>query len=269
MKASPVLNCPVMMSIAGSDCSAGAGIQADMKAAAALDVFALTAVTCVVSEVPGCVSRIQEVETDIVMDQVRLLLDSFPVGAVKTGMLYSPSIVLGVAALLKGRGIPLVVDPVMIATSGDSLIRNEALETFREALLPLAAVVTPNLDEAAVFLGWKPGNTDELRKATLELAGRFGTSFLVKGGHLPGSQDRLDVLAMPSGEFREWTAPFIEGVSTHGTGCTYSSAIAAGLAKGDSLPSAVERAHEYVAQAIKHSLRWSEPVRMEALNHFA
>ena len=268
MKATPVLNYPVMMSIAGSDCSSGAGIQADMKAAAAMDVFALTAVTCVVSEIPGQVSRIQEVDPDIVSDQVRLLLESFPVGAVKTGMLYSSDIIRSAAALLKGRGIPLVVDPVMIATSGDSLMREEALKILTGKLLPLAALVTPNLDEAAVFLGWMPATLSEVREAAYQLASRFGTAFLVKGGHLPGSQDRLDVLVTPSGEMEEWRSPFIEGVSTHGTGCTYSSAIAAGLAKGLPLREAVERAHGYVARAIGHSFRWNGSSCMEALNHF-
>lgn len=268
MKATPRFNDPVLLSIAGSDCSSGAGIQADMKSASAQGVYALTAVTCVVSEVPGCVSRIQEVDPDIVEDQVRILLENFPVGAVKTGMLYSPAIVRCVSAQLEGRRLPLVVDPVMIATSGDSLMRQEALDAFSAYLLPLATLVTPNLDETAVLLGWQPDNEESLRQAAYELSRKFGTAFLVKGGHLPGGEDRLDVLATPRGESSEWRAPFIEGVYTHGTGCTYSAAIAAGIAKGMSLSEAIERAHAYIAVAIRCSLLWDKPTSMYALNHF-
>lgn len=268
MKATPRFNDPVLLSIAGSDCSSGAGIQADMKSASAQGVYALTAVTCVVSEVPGCVSRIQEVEPDIVEDQVRILLENFPVGAVKTGMLYSPAIVRCVSGQLEGHQLPLVVDPVMIATSGDSLMRQEALDAFSEYLLPLATLVTPNLDEAGVLLGWQPDNEESLRQAAHELSRKFGTAFLVKGGHLPGGEDRLDVLAMPTGESTEWRAPFIEGVYTHGTGCTYSAAIAAGLAKGMSLTDAIEKAHAYIAHTIRCSLLWDKPTSMYALNHF-
>ncbi len=273
MKATPVCDFPVILTIAGSDCSSGAGLQADMKAAHALGAYALTAVTCVVSEIPGHVSRIQEVPVEMVADQVKLLLDTYPVGAVKTGMLYSPEIVRTVSRVLRSRNLPLVVDPVMIATSGDPLMKQEALKACEEALLPLATLVTPNMDETAVLWGRRPVTADDNRQAALELARRYGTAFLVKGGHLHSGEDRVDVLGLPDGSFYEWCSDYVEDVTTHGTGCTYSAAIAAGLARGLGLRESVSEAHAYVARAIRHSFRWEKrglnapPV--EALNHFA
>lgn len=261
---------PVMLSIAGSDCSSGAGLQADLKAAAALGVYALTAVTCVVSEVPGKVSRIIEIDSDTIADQIRILLDHFPVAAVKTGMLYSPAIVETVADCLHGRGLPLVIDPVMIASSGDSLIHDETLHALRSRLIPLAGLITPNMDEALALGAPSPLSTpEELRRSARLLADDYKTAVLLKGGHLPGSQDRLDILALPErDEPYTFTSPYIPGVSTHGTGCTYSSAIAAGLASGLDLPEAVFRAHLYVAESIRTSLRWLNPRPLDALNHF-
>ena len=176
-----------MMTIAGSDCSAGAGLQADLKAAHAMGAFALTAVTCVVSEAPGTVRGIQEVDPSLVADQVRINLEHFPVRAVKTGMLYSPAIVRAVHGVLDGADIPVVVDPVMIATAGDRLMREEAVAVYEELLLPGAALLTPNLDEAAVLLrsSVNPGR-DELPEAAARLAVRYGCPVLLKGGHLEG-----------------------------------------------------------------------------------
>ena len=167
------MSIPVMMTIAGSDCSAGAGLQADLKAAHAMGAFALTAVTCVVSEAPGTVRGIQEVDPALVADQVRINLEHFPVRAVKTGMLYSPAIVRAVHEVLAGADVPVVVDPVMIATAGDRLMREEAVAVYEELLLPGAALLTPNLDEAAVLLrsSVNPGR-DELPEAAARLGGR-------------------------------------------------------------------------------------------------
>ena len=181
------MSIPVMMTIAGSDCSAGAGLQADLKAAHAMGAFALTAVTCVVSEAPGTVRGIQEVDPALVADQVRINLEHFPVRAVKTGMLYSPAIVRAVHEVLAGADVPVVVDPVMIATAGDRLMREEAVAVYEELLLPGAALLTPNLDEAAVLLrsSVNPGR-DELPEAAARLAVRYGCPVLLKGGHLEG-----------------------------------------------------------------------------------
>ena len=256
---------PVMMTIAGSDCSAGAGLQADLKAAHGMGAFALTAVTCIVSEVPGLVRGIQEVEPELVADQVRINLEHFPVAAVKAGMLYSPSIVRAVHGVLKDADIPLVVDPVMIATAGDRLMREEAVAVYEELLLPRAALLTPNLDEAAVLLRSSSNpERDELPEAAARLALRYGCPVLLKGGHLAG--DCRDVLAGPDGRMLgEWTRPRVRDVSTHGTGCSLSAAIAARLAAGDGLVTAVERGLEFIAAAIRDHVRWVRPARVDAL----
>ena len=220
------MSIPVMMTIAGSDCSAGAGLQADLKAAHAMGAFALTAVTCVVSEAPGTVRGIQEVDPALVADQVRINLEHFPVRAVKTGMLYSPVIVRAVHEVLAGADVPVVVDPVMIATAGDRLMREEAVAVYEELLLPGAALLTPNLDEAAVLLrsSVNPGR-DELPEAAARLAVRYGCPVLLKGGHLEG--DCRDVLSGPDGcLLGQWERPRVQDVSTHGTGCSLSGAAA-------------------------------------------
>ena len=254
------MSIPVMMTIAGSDCSAGAGLQADLKAAHAMGAFALTAVTCVVSEAPGTVRGIQEVDPALVADQVRINLEHFPVRAVKTGMLYSPAIVRAVHEVLAGADVPVVVDPVMIATAGDRLMREEAVAVYEELLLPGAALLTPNLDEVAVLLrsSVNPGR-DELPEAAARLAVRYGCPVLLKG-------DCRDVLSGPDGcLLGQWERPRVQEVSTHGTGCSLSAAVAARLAAGDGLVAAVERGLEFIASAIRHHLRWEQPVRVDAL----
>ncbi len=260
------MNIPVMLSVAGSDCSGGAGIQADLKAAAAMGAYGLTAVTCVVAEAPGLVESIQPVDADIVAAQTRLCLDAFPVAAVKTGMLYSPEIVDAVARELKGRSLPLVVDPVMIATAGDALMLESAIAVYESCLLPLATLLTPNLDELSKLLGRPIVGEEGLQNGAHALAERYDCAVLAKGGHLQG--DCCDVLALPrGGGERVWRRARVEGISTHGTGCTLSSAIASRLARGDTLVDAVDTALSYVADAIARSFRWESPRRVDALNH--
>lgn len=256
---------PVMMTVAGSDCSGGAGIQADIKTAHALDVYGLTAVTCVVSEAPGQVRWIQEMETGLVADQVRLCLSTFPVKAIKTGMLYSPPIVSVLAAELFGKYIPLVVDPVMVATAGNALMKKEAIEVYESELIPLARLLTPNLDEAAALLDSEPiTEAEQMADAASELAYRYKTNILLKGGHLPG--ECKDVLMTREGELHEWTNPKIDATDFHGTGCTLSAAITAYLAKGLPLAAAVEKGLEFINRAIRSYYRWPEPANTAALN---
>ncbi len=257
----------VALTIAGSDCSAGAGLQADLKTFSALGVFGLTAVTCVVAEVPGKVSRIDGVDPQNVREQIELCLANFPVGAIKTGLLYSPEVVEVVASVLeKFERIPLVVDPVMIATSGDALLQPAAVETYRARLFPRATLVTPNMDEAAALTGRPVGNLEEMRSAGEQLAREFGTRFLLKGGHLQ-SGTATDLLFGGTTE-AEFSAPFVAGVSTHGTGCTYSAAIAARLALGDELEAAIARAKEFVSRAIGEHFGWEgSSGTIHALNH--
>jgi hydroxymethylpyrimidine/phosphomethylpyrimidine kinase len=267
---------PVALTIAGSDNSAGAGIQADLKSMSALGVYGVTAVTCVVAEVPGKVSAIQPVESRIVAEQIRLLFEAFPVAAVKTGMLFSRAIIETVLETLRPQlhsSAPpqLVVDPVMVATSGNPLLQADAITLYREQLLPLATVATPNMDEIRVLLDWvaPPENPSELERAGRELVERFGCAFLVKGGHLRGAE-AIDVLIERDGTITSFTAPYVHEVSTHGTGCTTSAAIAAGLAKGESLREAVGQAKHFVHNAIAKFLRWENPAgTTDALHHFA
>ena len=237
------MNLPVVMTVAGSDNSAGAGAQADLKTMSALGVYGVTAITCVVAEVPGKVSAIQAMEPSIVADQIRLLFEAYPIAAMKTGMLFSREIMEAVIGELRKveRRPALVVDPVMVATSGDALLKNDAISLYKEALFPLATLITPNLDEARVLLGQPIADVAEMREAGRQLARQYGCAFLMKGGHL---RDAIatDLLVHPDGTFSEYSAPFVPGVSTHGTGCTYSAAVASGLGRGLPLAEAVAEA---------------------------
>ncbi|HEY3662807.1 MAG TPA: bifunctional hydroxymethylpyrimidine kinase/phosphomethylpyrimidine kinase [Chthoniobacterales bacterium] len=259
---------PVALTIAGSDCSSGAGLQADLKTFSALGVFGLTAVTCVVAEVPGKVSRIDGVDPQNVREQIELCLANFPVAAIKTGLLYSSEVVEIVAALLeKFDRIPVVLDPVMIATSGDALLQPAAIDTYRARLFPRATLVTPNMAEAAVLTGRPVSNLEEMRAAGEQLAREFGTRFLLKGGHL--KDGAATDLLFDGAAIAEFSAPFVDGVSTHGTGCTYSAAIAAHLALGEELEDAITLAKDFVSHAIAEHFAWKASLgEIHALNHF-
>jgi len=265
---------PPVLSIAGSDNSAGAGIQADLKTISAMGAYALTAVSCVVAEVPGKVSAIQGMPPSLVAEQIRLCFESFPIQAVKTGMLYSVEVLQMVvetlSALRSNSGAPpLVIDPVMVATSGHRLLEPECLAIYQRGLFPQATVVTPNLDEAAVLVGQKIGSRAEMLEAGKALVEEFGVAFLMKGGHLKETM-AADALVLPGGKVYWFEAPFVEGVSTHGTGCTYSAAIAAELAKGAGIVDAVREAKRFVTRAVGGYLRWDKDGRKtDALHHFA
>lgn len=254
---------PVALTIAGSDSSAGAGIQADLKTFSALGVYGLTAVTCVVAETPGRVSKIESVSAALVRDQIEVVLRSFPVAAIKTGLLFSAEIVAEVARVLrKDAGRPLVIDPVMVATSGDPLLQKDAIEIFERELFPLAAVITPNLAEAARLSQKSIHDLSGMREAGAILAEKYAVPILLKGGHLTG--DTAIDLLFAENTVTEFSAPFLRGVATHGTGCTYSAAIAAGLASGLALEEAVGRAKNFVSAAIAQHHAWND---IHALNH--
>jgi len=260
---------PVALTIAGSDSSAGAGIQADLKTFNALGVYGLSAVTCVVAEIPGKVSRIEPVSADMVREQIAVVARSFPIAAIKTGLLYSAEIISAVAKSLVDlvRKIPLVVDPVITATGGDPLLQPDAIESYENELFPLATLITPNLDEAALLLGPRIANRKSMERAGKELEHHFKTAILLKGGHLSGDE-ALDLLFAHE-RVAEFSAPFVRDVATHGTGCTYSAAIAAGLAKGASLEDSIARAKEFVTTCIANRVRWESGPRgnIDALNH--
>lgn len=257
---------PVALSIAGSDNSAGAGAQADLKTFTALGVYGLTAITCVVAEVPGKVSAIAPIPPEIVAEQIRLSFQAYPVAAVKTGMLHSRAIIDAVCDVLEPMRPLLVVDPVMIATSGTRLLAQEGIAAYQTRLFPLATLVTPNLDEVAVLLGRAVTTVEEMRVAGLELCERFNTAFFLKGGHLKG--EAVDLLVTPEGQITEFSAPRVAGVATHGTGCTTAAAITAGLASGLQLADAVRQAKGFVTCAIAGHYRWVRPGgETHALNH--
>ena len=262
-------NIPIALSIAGSDSSAGAGIQADLKTFNALGVYGLSAVTCIVAEIPGKVSRIEPVGVEMVRDQIELLAKHFPIGAIKTGLLYSAEIISAVAKSIVDLAstIPLVVDPVITATGGDPLLKPEAIGTYEKELFPLATLITPNLDEAGHLLGCKIENTDEMKGAGQELSGRFKTAVLLKGGHLSGD-DAVDLLFVDR-KMEEISAPRVPGVATHGTGCTYSAAIAGGMAAGLPLRDAISRAKSFVTACIANRIRWTghSGNKIDALRH--
>jgi hydroxymethylpyrimidine/phosphomethylpyrimidine kinase len=253
---------PIALSIAGSDSSAGAGIQADLKTFSALGVYGLTVVTCIVAEVPGKVSRIEPVSARIVREQIEVLLRNFQIGAIKTGLLCSADIISTVAKAIRDVRVPLVVDPVIVATSGDPLLEPAAIEAYQKQLFPLASLVTPNLYEAERLLGTKIENRESMHRAGKGLEKEFGTAILLKGGHLAGP-DAVDLL-FADGKCTKFSSTFVRGVATHGTGCTYSAAIAAGLACGLSLEEAIRRAKKFVTQSIRNHFHWGN---LHALNH--
>lgn len=257
---------PVALTIAGSDCSAGAGIQADLKTFQHFGVHGLTAVTCVVSETANVVRAVHPVPPEIVADQTALLLESFPVAAIKTGMLFSAAHIDAVkAALAHHPGIPLVIDPVMIASTGTPLIDPDAIAAL-EALLPLAALVTPNLPEAEALAGESIPDAEAVERVGQRLSERFGVPFLLKGGHLTGP-DCSDLL-IAGGKTHRFSSERFELPGSHGTGCTFSAAIAANLALGHDLAEAVGRAKLYLIRTLADSYVFEAPGRepIHALN---
>ena len=266
----PSASPPVVLTIAGSDNSCGAGIQADLKTFGAYGVYGLTAVTCVVSEVPGRVEKVQAVSPEVLRSQIRILFEAYPVTAVKTGMLYSRGLLRVVSEELADRlgMFHLVVDPVMVASSGDPLLKKDAVRAYDEEMLPLADVITPNLYEAAVLLGRKITSSRAMSHAAEELREKYGAAILLKGGHLRG-RDAVDVLCDRHG-VREFSLPRLNGCETHGSGCTLSAALAAGLARGQSLAAAVAGAKKFLHQAIARQLIWKRGrVCTRALQHRA
>ena len=252
---SPSAATAVALTVAGSDSSAGAGAQADLKTFTALGVYGLTAITCIVAETPGKVSGIQAADPKIVREQIELLLKSFPVAGIKTGLLCNAEIVAQVVrSLRKVKGCGLVVDPVMVATICDVLLAPEAIQIYERELFPLATLITPNLDEAARLLGDPIRDLAAMHCGARALAKKYGTAVLLKGGHLRGRR-AIDVLSSGN-RTREFSALFVPGVKTHGTGCTYSAAITAELAKGVELPRAIETAKRFVSSAVSSHFVW-------------
>ena len=239
----------IVLTIAGSDSGGGAGIQADLKTFQQFGVFGTSVIVALTAQNTRGVRAVEAVSEAMVTAQLEALAEDLPPAALKTGMLADAALVRLVSQVIRRHGwSPLVVDPVMVSTSGHRLLTLEAEEVLRESLLPLAAVVTPNLDEAAILTGRAVHDVPTMERAGETLV-QFGAgAALIKGGHLPGAE-LTDVLVTPGG-VRRFTRPRLATTSTHGTGCTLSAAIAAGLALGHELDRAVETALDYVHRAI-------------------
>ena len=267
MKSSQAFEYPRVLSIAGSDSGGGAGIQADLKTIAALGCFGMTAITALTAQNTRGVRAIHSVPVQMLGDQIDAVVEDIGVDAVKIGMLHSAETVVAVAAAIERHALPrIVLDPVMIATSGSVLIDQEAIAVLVRELFPKALVITPNLDEAALLVGRPLDSEAAMEAAARQLLEMGAPAVLIKGGHLAGDTVS-DLLYARGGEACWMRAPRIESGNTHGTGCTLSSAIAAHLALGSSLPEAVRLAREYVRGA----LAAGAPVRTGAgsgpLNH--
>ena len=245
---------PAALTIAGSDSSGGAGLQADLRTLAKLGVHGASVVTCVTAQNPGAVSAIHPTPAKVVAAQLDSVFGSLPIRAVKTGMLYSRAIIEVVAERLAKRNrLLLVIDPVMLSSSGTPLLKPSAAQALAKRLLPLAMLVTPNLEEAAVLAKRRVREPEEMREAARAIHGRFGGAVLVKGGHMK-TTEAIDLFYDGREEFL-LSAPRVRGVAPPGTGCTYSAAITAFLAKGERLPRAVELAKQHMVGAFSGVFR--------------
>jgi hydroxymethylpyrimidine/phosphomethylpyrimidine kinase len=256
---------PVALTIAGSDSGGGAGIQADLKTFAAFSVFGTSALTALTAQNTRGVTAIANVEPAFVAAQIDAVAADFSIAAAKTGMLSRAAIIEVVADRIRAHKIAnLVVDPVMAAASGDVLLEPDAIAMMRDMMLPLAALVTPNLHEAELLTGLKVRNIEEMAAAARAIVQSGARAALVKGGALAG--DAIDLL-FDGGAIREYRAPRITIGRAHGAGCTLSAAIAAGLARGEPLEDAIELAKQYVTRALETAPQLGDGAR--PLNHLA
>jgi hydroxymethylpyrimidine/phosphomethylpyrimidine kinase len=242
-----------VLTIAGSDSGAGAGIQADLKTFAAHGIFGTSALTAITAQNTVGVTAVETLPADLVTAQIEAVASDIAIHATKTGMLGTAAIVEAVAASIAELDLPLVViDPVMLAKSGDRLLDEDAVGAMKAELLPRALVVTPNIPEAEALTGLRIDSPDAARSAAERLHRAAGTAVVIKGGHATGP-DVIDLL-FDGAAFHEFRTARIETRNTHGTGCTFASALAANLALGFPLNEATARAQEYVAGAIRHAL---------------
>ena len=256
-----------VLSIAGSDSGGGAGIQADLKTFAALGCYGMTAITALTSQNTLGVKSIHGVPPEMLRDQIDVVVDDIGVQAVKIGMLYSPECVQIVASAIDRHQLEnIVLDPVMVATSGAVLIEKSAISILVEELFSRAALVTPNLDEAALLVGRAITTEKAMEFAAQELLNKGAKAILIKGGHLSGNVVS-DLFVTQNGQSHWMRAPRIHSINTHGTGCTLSSAIAAHLAMGASLLEAVQAGHNFVREAIEAGLGIRTGAGGGPLNH--
>lgn len=258
------------MTIAGTDPSGGAGLQADMKTFAACGCYGTSVITAVVDQNTQGVNGVLPIPVEFVKGQIRTVLDDIGTDAIKIGMLHSSELIIGIRETLMNYPYTnIVLDPVMVATSGDKLLQDDAIETLKDVLIPFSRVITPNIPEAEVLLGSSIGGQKDLPEAAKELAMRHKVSVLLKAGHL--TEDLLvDVFYnLETDEFLELPSQRIYTKNTHGTGCTFSSAIAAFLAKGWSLNESVSRGKDYMVKVIAGGADYQIGKGHGPVHHFA
>lgn len=244
----------IALTIAGSDSGGGAGIQADLKTFQELGVFGTSALTAVTAQNTHGVTSIQAMDSAMITAQIEAVVEDFSVKAAKTGMLFSAEIIHTVADALRDQKIPLVIDPVMIAKGGASLLHDEAVEALKSVLLPMATVVTPNIPEAEVITGLRIETDADIKKAAAHILALGADSVVIKGGHRFEAPYAEDLFMSAEGQSFSVRAPWIDTKDTHGTGCTYAAALTAFLAEGQSLDKAVVSAKKFIHAAIEEGL---------------
>jgi hydroxymethylpyrimidine/phosphomethylpyrimidine kinase len=248
----PLKHYPRVLTIAGSDSGGGAGIQADLKTFAALGCYGMTAITALTAQNTIGVQGIHGIPAEFLKAQIQSVMDDIGVNAIKIGMLHAPEIVDVVAWAIDHYQLKnVVLDPVMVATSGDRLIASETVQVLVRELFPRATLITPNLDEAVLLLGREISDASVLELAGRDLLAMGAHAVLLKGGHLPGD-DLMDLLVQPNSPSERLASRRIQSRNVHGTGCTLSSAIAANLALGLGLSEAVHCGRQFIVQAIAH-----------------
>lgn len=250
---------PIALTIAGSDSGGGAGIQADLKTFAAFGVHGASAIACLTAQNPKRVLGIEPCSPKMLRAQLEAVFQELSPAAIKTGMLFSSQNIRVVVEFLKNNPrharVPLVVDPVLVSTSGAKLLQTGGFKVLTDHLLPLAVLVTPNLSEAEILCGQKISSVEDMRAAGRKIHSRWGCAVLIKGGHLHG-KDATDIFFDGKNAIL-LRAPFVKGIRTHGTGCVYSAAICAALALGKNLPQAVQIGKRFITRAILRSRRVS------------
>lgn len=247
-------NIPVALTIAGSDSGGGAGIQADLKSFAAVKVHGTSAITSITAQNTTEVRASQDVRPEIIIKQIKAVMEDIGIDAAKTGMLHTSKIITAVAKGLKNYDFPVVVDPVMIAKSGATLLKEEAMGALQSKIIPQATVVTPNRFEAEKLTNTEIETLEDAKKAAKQVLELGCSAVVVKGGHITTEDKSTDVFYQENGKIKVFEKPRIDTSTDHGTGCSFSASIAAYLAKGYSIAKAVEKAKDLVWLAIKHGI---------------
>lgn len=257
----------VTMTIAGSDSGGGAGIQADLKTFQELKTFGTSSITALTAQNTLGVQDVFPVEASFIVKQINAILEDFDVKAIKTGMLFSSTIIREVSNRLKDTKIPLIIDPVMIAKGGATLLQSDAIDAMVEDLFPIASIITPNIPEAEAISGISITNEEDLNKVAEKLLSFGPKVVIIKGGHLSEEKDAIDRVYFQDGRTETFTAKRLPTKDTHGTGCTFSAAITAFIARGFSIEDAISEAKKYIHAAISHGLNLGHG--HGPTNHFA